>query len=316
MTAQVDPRWVRSGWGHRVSSQDELLRAVARIGSLHSGRRYVWRGIADARFHIRSSLYRSLLEESGPPTEDAVRHRERVLLREARTWGLGLGPTGFFTDLHLLALLQHHGTPTRLLDVTTNPMTALWFSCQPAAGAADAAGALFAFDITDVPQYETLTIGPATYGEMGDPAGWPLRHALAVSSRDERPFLVRPTIRDERMRAQEGLFLASATPERPVQPGGLDGMHAAGSVPPGLERLAALFAAEERGRGTPPLLSFASVVVPPHVKRKLLLHLRGTYDRDFRTLFPDLTGFADAGRAGLLDLTTALLEEEPVFGPD
>ena len=27
-------------------------------------------------------------------------------------------------------MLQHHGTATRMLDVTTDPMIALWFACQ------------------------------------------------------------------------------------------------------------------------------------------------------------------------------------------
>ncbi len=35
-------------------------------------------------------------------------------------------------DFQLLADLQHFGVPTRLVDVTSNPMTALWFATEQA----------------------------------------------------------------------------------------------------------------------------------------------------------------------------------------
>lgn len=132
------PRWVESGYGHKLTSQDELMRAISRIGTLQEGRTYVWRGIEDSRHRMASSLYRSLSEEQTgrkgtTPTvrigENQLRARERALLREAREWGVGLELGGLATDLHLLATMQHHDVPTRLLDVTSNLMTALWFAC-------------------------------------------------------------------------------------------------------------------------------------------------------------------------------------------
>jgi hypothetical protein len=48
-------------------------------------------------------------------------------------------------DLQLLAALQHAGVPTRLLDVTANPLTALWFA---SASHPNADGLLLAFNLS------------------------------------------------------------------------------------------------------------------------------------------------------------------------
>ena len=40
----------------------------------------------------------------------------------------GFGGDPQVPELQRMAVLQHHGTATRLLDVTTDPMIALWFA--------------------------------------------------------------------------------------------------------------------------------------------------------------------------------------------
>ena len=277
------------------------------------GRRFVWRGAADSRWRVRSSLYRMLaeeaLEDAPPPTERQVRAKERALLREARAWGLGLGPGGFISDLHLLAILQHHGIPTRLLDVTSNPMTALWFACQRPSGDRDTTGALFAFDVGGVPEYASLQPPDNTFGEMQDELGWTLRRALFHSAAEAAPFLVRPSLPDSRMQAQEGLFISGAVPSAPT-PAGVDGLPLQVGEPPYRERLDSLFAPEERRAGRPPQLPFVVLLVPTPVKARMLRHLEGTYNRSQRMLFPDLPGMVDALRAGQLDVSDPEPEEE------
>ncbi len=115
------------------------------------------------------------------------------------------------------------------------------------------------------------------------------------------------------MRAQEDLFLGSATPLAPVQPDGLDGMFASGGEPPGKTRLETLFRAEERGQGKPLGLPFVAIVIPTNVKIKVMPHLKGTYDRDLRTLFSDLEGFSQAGKTDRLNLSPPTEPEEPIF---
>lgn len=295
------PRWLKTGWGYRVNSADELLRAVGRIGTLATGRRYVWRGVADWRWRVRSSLVRGLMaplpDEEPVPEESIVRERELALLEAARGWGLGREVGGVASDLHLLALMQHHGVPTRLLDVTSNPMTAIWFAPQPFSAGRDASGAVIAFDVTGLTTLPTATIElKPTWGSSGDPLGWHLAQALEQSSSDGRPFMVEPSYPDQRMRAQEGLFISGAVPATPEAPG-VDGLPLLDESAPDADALEALFSTAERSAGRPRTLPFVVVVVPPALKRRMRDPLQTTYNRSRRTLFPDVAGFADAVRA-------------------
>ena len=278
MADQADPRWTRSGWGVSVTSQDQAFRAITRIVSLAAGRRYVWRGSPDSSARIRSPLLGSaIVDESEPlPTEVELRQREVAVLRSAREWGLGRRSS----DLALLVHLQQHGVPTRLLEVTDNPMTALWLACE----SGDEPAALFAFDVTDVPTYDTADHDPRPE--------WTLRRALAVSAKTGAPFLVRPTEQTARMRAREGLFLAGAVPLGPT-PAGVDGVPLPFTEPPGRAKLASLFAPGERSAGRPSRLPFCAVVIPGRMKRAIREHLTAL-NRRRSTLYPDADGLRDA----------------------
>lgn len=297
--------WIRNGFAHKVDSADDILRAIGRVGTLQVGRRYVWRGVANWRWRLQSSLLRNLITNSEPGTfitEADVRTRELALIREARSWGIGKGLGAAASDLQVLATLQHHGAPTRLLDVTSNPMTALWFACERTTSRLDSSGALMAFDVTGLDNLATATHEqPPTWGTVKDPLGWHLENALSISHEKALPFLVRPSYPDQRMVAQEGLFLTGAVPEGESSHG-IDGLPLGQGDPPGPEALGNLFAAEPRKAGRPRKLPFVVLVIPTQLKKKLLPHLESTYNRSYRQLFPDVAGFVDALRAGNIDL--------------
>ncbi|SFC64145.1 FRG domain-containing protein [Klenkia taihuensis] len=299
MAEQVDPQWVRGGWGYRVQTQDEAFRAIMRIVSLAPGRQYVWRGSTDRRHRVRSSLLRELIVDEAEPLPDEllVRQNELAILREARAWGLApeVGPLA--SDLHLLAHLQHHGLPTRLLDVTHNPMTALWFACE---GEDDVGGVLLAFDVTGLPTYPASDPQQQTGGLPSEPLAWGLRRALRLSALHAQPFLVRPTVPDARTAAQEALFLSGVVP-RTGPGGGIDGLPIQLGRPPGKEKLTVLFGEGRRQAGRPTKLPFCALVVPPDLKATIRNHLTAL-NRRRSVLYPDVDGFRDAYRGSHVDL--------------
>lgn len=90
-----------------------------------------FRGQSSANWGLSSSLYRLFENKfaSGYLTDSAEREladAELRVLGEARKNGIVRGLTG----LERLTILQHHGAPTRLVDVSTDWSVALYFACE------------------------------------------------------------------------------------------------------------------------------------------------------------------------------------------
>lgn len=295
--------WLTHGWGIKVDTPHQLFRIISHIALLGQERTYAWRGQNDATWDFSASLFRQIRNDVNEVTEEHVRAREREILAEARRWGLGrdLGPSA--TDMHMLAVLQHHGVPTRLIDVTANPMTALWFATEEHKPDKDgkvrkSPGVLFAIDVTKTDWYETFQYGEQSWGDLSNPLSSLYEQALKKSTDEKRMFRSFPALPDERMKAQEGFFLGSAVPRRHNAPGVL-GLNPIGPAP-GADMLRKLLSTE-KGRGRPASLPFCAIVIPPTVKDKLRDPLKRTYNRRRRVLFPDVDGFREGLVRGQLD---------------
>ena len=116
----MSPQTVKTG-DQRVSSWSELVEVLYDIPkSRHERHRsdYIYRGVADEKWDLRTSLIRL--------GGDYV-HVERPLLRNFSKYA---EPGSIPSDSVLvkLAVAQHHGLPTRVLDWTVSPRVALHFA--------------------------------------------------------------------------------------------------------------------------------------------------------------------------------------------
>lgn len=108
----------------RVASWNELNEQLyaeswqERIGRFRAT--YAFRGMADMTYDLQTSLMR---------LGDGYEHLERPILRTFRRYAQRDAVPGD-SDWNWLAVAQHHGLPTRLLDWTYSPYVALHFATQ------------------------------------------------------------------------------------------------------------------------------------------------------------------------------------------
>lgn len=124
-----DPSDLFDPWaGAPVTSWSELTQRIDDILTVHGSATdaLVWRGVSDARWGLFSSLYRRLkMTKSTVEERDMLAEEHLIITRARREWRLDQ-----MSSLEILAHIQHYGGPTRLLDVTSNPLIASWFAVE------------------------------------------------------------------------------------------------------------------------------------------------------------------------------------------
>jgi FRG domain len=277
-TACDGRRATLSFWDERALVQNsrtdaDLLQAIGRISTYSSEARYVWRGQPDLAWGLNAGLVRRLRQQSranGPVTESQLRGHEMQLLESARAAGYGRS----IGVVELLAILQHHGAATRLLDVSSDPMVAMWFAIEDQ-HLLDKDGALFAINISNA---ETIS------GTESRP--WP---KILDSMQLGEVGFYEPPGADERIKVQRGRFIFSGLSGREPLELSLpidvkDWSH---------DRRVSFFD-EARGSGRPIPPSILVLKVRKQNKFRLLRLLENSYGYTSETMYPDLSGFAGA----------------------
>lgn len=106
----------------RASSVGQFIEAV--LGIQSEGREIFYRGHSKATYRLEPSLFRK--DERG---NFMYRDAEHRLYRELLVSNSGDFSGDIYT-LDRLVRMQHYSLPTRLLDITSNPLIALYFACK------------------------------------------------------------------------------------------------------------------------------------------------------------------------------------------
>ena len=172
----------------------------------HGDSRWVYRGLGDDSFELKSGAGRVA-------KYDTIKERTIIEVFERRA--NEFIDTGRLTGWDLLALAQHHGLPTRLLDWTSNPLVAAFFAVASAPGAIDIDGstalspAKAKVSVRRTPEHVSARV-----------VAWRVRPRDVIDpSVDKDPFaltgvkFLMPRVLTARIATQGGLFSVHPAPE-------------------------------------------------------------------------------------------------------
>jgi hypothetical protein len=117
-------------------------------------------------------------------------------------------------DFEWLALMEHHGAPTRLLDLTWSPYVAAFFALETATSDA----AVWAFDPTATISSQNNIARPLRVRKFGDVDPRIPGNYIRYFLNGTKPFvwIGEPDVMNRRLVAQSGTFIVPSVLDRPI----------------------------------------------------------------------------------------------------
>ncbi|MBS0501327.1 MAG: FRG domain-containing protein [Proteobacteria bacterium] len=179
-------------------------------------KQFAWRGQVNAGWALHSSLYRRLKLTLGlNPVESKFSSEEQGILANLHRWGLhNTQGRGRLSILNQLAMLQHFGAPTRLIDVSFNAWVGVFFAVEQKWSNAVLSNEnddarLFAIDVTN-----KLINEQANRRDWEDAYSRPWTDQVKIDPKEWTTsfFAWKPPSLDARISAQNGGFIFGGVP--------------------------------------------------------------------------------------------------------
>ena len=291
-----------------INSYGDLVTTIEGIlnKAKAENRQFAWRGQVNADWALHSSLYRRLsLTLVANPKEAKFSSEEHSILADLHRWGLhNVQGRGRLSVLNQLAMLQHFGAPTRLIDVSFNAWVGVFFAVEQQWSNAILSNEnddarLFAIDVTNNiineqtnrRDWEDAYSRPWTDPARIDPLDWTTSF-----------FAWKPPSLDSRIFAQNGGFIFGGVPSTtgpnntrfqfPRSPNYRDGWW---TIDRGRGACSLALRPHKFGANPGPIPNSACYTfrISAAAKQDIRKRLELMFGYKHSTIYPDYTGFSD-----------------------
>jgi hypothetical protein len=238
----------------RISSWNEFVALTSTLDG------WAFRGHQDAQWQLLGSLSRHLNDFVPGPASWRAREERAIRIFRRKAHNYLSDASVLDEDLRCLALMQHHGAPTRLLDFTKSPFVAAFFALEKTVtdSAVFALNTPVLWNATPIgrPELTRDEIDPRLKGNFE-------RHFM--KNNREIIWIGEPTQMDKRLVAQSGTFVMPGVIDKP------------------LDEILSHYASDRD--------LITKIILPPSIRQEAM---RALYRMNITnaTLFPDLDGLA------------------------